>query len=276
MREEGVTGNPRPVREARQDGPVPLFSHPEWSAAFDWLVQGTTARGLDDDFDLRLSGTTPATVALGRWRLLRESLGMPRVIHAGQVHGTRVLRHPGGGPAGLFIADAADGHATRATGVLLTVTVADCIPISIVDPTRRALALLHGGWRGVAAGIIEEGVGTLHELAGSEPGDLHLHLGPAICGACYEVGPEVHAALGCEVPPDKRPIDLRAVAADRARGLGIAPARISISTHCTRCGDSPFFSHRAGFAGRQIGLLGIRPEGTQPLDTGRAHQGDGM
>lgn len=249
------------VLEVARPGPVPLFVHPGWSARFDWLVQGTTGRGAPDDFDLRLSGATPASTALGRWRRLRESLGMPRIVHAGQVHGARVLRHPTGEPAGLFLAEAADGHATRADGVLLTVTVADCIPISLVDPTRRALALLHGGWRGVAAGIIEEGVATLHELAGTSPEDLFLHLGPAICGACYEVGPEVYTALRCEAPPENRPIDLRAIAADRAAALGIAPERISISAHCTRCHGAPFFSHRAGSSGRQVGVLGIRPDG---------------
>jgi YfiH family protein len=185
-------------------------------------------------------------------------------VHSGQVHGTRVLRHPGGGPAGFLIADTADGHATRAAGVLVTVTVADCIPISIVDPERRALALLHGGWRGVAGGIVEAGVAALRELAGSHPEELFLHLGPAICGACYEVGPEVHAALGCEVPPENRPVDLRAIAARNARRLGMATERITTSAHCTRCGDSPFFSHRAGHPGRQVGVLGIKDDGAGP------------
>lgn len=263
------------VLEARQDGQVPLFVHPGWAERFEWLIQGTTARGPDDDFDLRLSGATPSATALGRWRMLREAVGAPRVVHAGQVHGTRVLRHPTGEPAGLFLADPADGHATSAAGVLLTVTVADCIPISLVDPGRRALALLHGGWRGVAGGIIEEGLITLRELAGSTPEELYLHLGPAICGTCYEVGPEVFTALGCEARPEKRPIDLRAVAARRAEGLGIAPERITISAHCTRCHDSPFFSHRAGSAGRQVGILGLRPPAGGPSEASRVGQQEG-
>lgn len=251
-------------------GPVPLFTHPRWAERFPWLIQGTTARGPDDDFDLRLSGDAPAGAVFGRWRLIREVLGAERVKFAAQVHGTRVIQHRGEGPAGLSIADAADGHATMAPSVLLAVSVADCIPISIVDPDRRAVALLHGGWRGVASGILEEGVATLRDLAGSAPGDLFVHLGPAICGKCYEVGPEVFEALDLEPPLEKMPIDLRAVAALRAERLGVDPTRITRSTRCTRCNDSPFFSHRAGHHGRQVAVLGIsaREVGAPQVDAG--------
>jgi YfiH family protein len=241
-------------------GPVPIFCHPGWRQKFPWLVQGTTARGAGEGFDLRLSGEAPVGGTLGRWRQLRETLGFHRAVHAGQVHGTRVLHHRAGGAAGLLITDTADGHATDTPGVLLTVSIADCIPISIVDPERRAIALLHGGWRGVAAGMIEEGLAALRAVAGSEPESLYLHLGPAICGDCYEVGPEVHTALGLEEPPHNQPIDLRAIAARKATQLGVEPERITTSTFCTRCAESPFYSYRAGSKGRQVGVLGIRRE----------------
>jgi hypothetical protein len=258
----------RIVREERAEGAVPFYVHPEWAGRFPWLVQGTTARGQGDEpFDLRLFGTLPVGTVLERWRALRGATGLPSAVHARQVHGATVAIHSRGAP-GLLIIDDLDGHATREAGLLLTVSVADCIPISLVDPVRRAIALLHGGWRGVAAGILERGIATLGALAGSDPGDLHLHLGPAICGACYEVGPEVHAALGVEVPPGPRPIDLRAIAAERAVTAGVAPDRISVSAFCTRCGDSPFFSHRAGCGERQVGLLGIRPDVAAGHDAG--------
>lgn len=245
---------------------MPILQHPEWAGRFPWLVQGTTARGEAEDFDLRLSGTAPIGASLARWRLLRESLGYSRVVCAGQVHGTRVLRHQHEGPAGLIIAEAADGHATTLPDLLLAASVADCIPVSIIDPEQRAIALLHAGWRGVAAGIIAEGMASLRELAGSSTADLHLHLGPAICGGCYEVGPEVYAALGLEPPAGNTPIDLRAIAARQALELGVAESKMTISAHCTRCQDSPFFSHRAGSLLRQVGVLGIRLEETTRRD----------
>jgi YfiH family protein len=253
-----------PIRD-----PVPLLIQPEWAELFPWLVQATTFRGAAAaEFDLRLFGAVPSGEVLKRWELLQRTLDFPRAVHARQVHGARVLVHRAGEPAGLLIADTADGHLTEAPGVLLTVSAADCIPISLVDPERRAIALLHGGWRGVAAGIVEEGIRALESIAGSDPEMIYLHLGPAICGDCYEVGPEVHSGLGLTVPLRNQPIDLRAIAAERALALGVRPERMSISAHCTNCSAIPLFSHRAGNAGRQVGILGIR--GVAPSIEGRS------
>ena len=153
-----------------------------------------------------------------------------------------------------------DGHLTARAGLLLSVGVADCVPVSIVDPVRRVVAALHSGWRGTAAGITERGIRRLAEIGSSRPADLWLHCGPAICGACYEVGPEVHAAIqtDCEPPAGRAPIDVRAAIAQRAMGLGLDPSRITLSAHCTRCGPPDFFSHRGGSSARQMGVLGIR------------------
>lgn len=250
----------RVVRERRVPGDVPLFRHPEWEERFPWVVQGTTGRGsADAPFDLGLFGGQPVGAALRRWRVLRNATGIPTAVHARQVHGAAVLVHSGACPPGLVIADDADGHVTRAENVLLAVSVADCVPVFVVAPEARAVALLHAGWRGVAAGIVERGIEVLLETAGATAGELFVHLGPAICGECYEVGPEVHVALGLAQPAGNLPIDLRAVAAGRAVARGVDPDRITVSGFCTRCAGSPFFSHRAGCAERQMGVLGIRP-----------------
>jgi len=246
------------VREERVPGTVPWYVHREWAARFPWLIQGITGRGDGPEpFDLGLAGSVPVGTALGRWRALRDALGCARAVHARQVHGAALLWHGPGAP-GLELTEAADAHATRTEGVLLTVSVADCVPVFLVDPEERAVALLHAGWRGTAAGVLEAGVETLIR-AGSRPAVLRMHCGPAICGECYEVGPEVHEALGLPVPPGAEPVDLRAVLAERAARLGIDPAHITTSEYCTRCGSPPFFSHRAGQAGRQFAGLALRP-----------------
>lgn len=237
---------------------MPVHEHPAWSDRFDWLVQGTTGRG-DDGFDLRFFGPTPSGSLIRRWRTLREATGCPSAAHAFQVHGARVLVHDAAPAAGLLVADDADGHATHVPGLLLTISVADCVPAFVVDPERRAVALLHAGWRGAAAGILERGIETLGKRYGSRPGDLLVHFGPSICGDCYEVGPEVHRALGLGSPDAPRPVDLRGALADRALALGVDAGAVTISEHCTRCGDSPFYSHRAGHPERQVAFLGIRP-----------------
>ena len=139
------------------------------------------------------------------------------------------------------------------------VTVADCVPVFLADPTRRALALLHAGWRGVVAGVLEKGISGLGSRFGSRPRDIFVHMGPSICGTCYEVGPEVHHALGLPVPDEPTAVDLRTILGQRALSGGILEGHITVSGFCTLCPGSPFFSHRRGEGQRQLGYLGVRP-----------------
>jgi hypothetical protein len=117
--------------------------------------------------------------------------------------------------------------------------------------------VVHAGWRGTAAGALEAGLDVFAERLGSRPEDLHVHLGPAICGSCYEVGPEVHAALSLPAPGGRAPADLRAVLVRRALTAGVDGGRVTVSEWCTRCGDSPFFSHRGGDSERQVAFAGL-------------------
>lgn len=246
------------VREEPFPG-IPALVHPDWRRAFPWLVQGTTRRGVGPDtFDLGMfSDASPAVSVAGAWERLRVGAGCRSVVHAHQVHGAAVRVHGPGSP-GLHLAEACDGHATASPGVLLAVTVADCVPVFLVDPERRAVALLHAGWRGAAEGILERGIETLRRRLGCAPAGLHAHLGPSICGSCYRVGPEVFTALGLPAPAAPAPLDLRAALAGRAVAAGVEAGRLTVSGHCTLCGDSGMFSHRGGDRARQAGYLGIR------------------
>jgi YfiH family protein len=248
------------VREvfSDDDRPLPIADHPGWRNRFPWLVQGATARGEGlSSADFALIGDGPASDVRQRWMSLLSSVDMERAVLGRQVHGSVVRFHREGG-VGLEVVPATDGHATRSVGVLLGVTVADCVPVTVVDPDRRTVAVLHAGWRGTAAGVLEEGVGVLVERMGSSPADLHVHLGPAICGSCYEVGPEVHEALGLPLVRGPVPVDLRAVLARRVLNAGVAGDRVTVSEWCTLCGDSPFFSHRGGDTERFLAFAGIR------------------
>ncbi|HEX5725749.1 MAG TPA: laccase domain-containing protein, partial [Longimicrobiaceae bacterium] len=207
------------VEERPLGGAVPLWVHPEWAERFPWLAQGTTGRGGGEEpFDLGLSGGQPVGRVLDRWRLLLKNTGMETVAHSRQVHRAELWEHCGRNAPGIVVMDGFDGHLTDRPGLLLAVSVADCIPVSLVDPERRVAALVHAGWRGVAAGIVERAIHRLHDAWGAPAGGLRLHCGPAICGRCYEVGPDVHAAVHPDraPPPEPRPIDLRLAVAERA------------------------------------------------------------
>lgn len=267
----------REVTEVFRAGNPGYWVHPEWETRFPWLIQGTTGRGRDGDggagpWTFALFSEPPGVGAPEAWEALGESLGCPHIALAQQVHGRSVSIHGTGGtlPARdvgrlirpgedrRTIAPDSDGHVTGARGVLLGVTVADCVPVFLVDPEKRAIGLLHAGWRGAVEGVLEEGVDSLQSETEADPGSLYLHLGPAICGECYEVGEEVHTALGLPRPNGPSPVDLRAHLAARAIGIGLAEGRVTQSTWCTLCSGSPFYSHRRGDKERQVGFLAVR------------------
>jgi YfiH family protein len=194
----------------------------------------------------------PVRVVTARWGALRALLGGPaaRLATSFQVHGATVLRHRGEWQ-GFLRGPEADGHLATERGTGMAVTVADCVPVLIAHPSGAAAAL-HSGWRGTVARITEAAIRQLDAL-GLRAADLRLHCGPAICGRCYEVSADVHAQLTGRDPGRPTTVDLRAIIADHARALGVR--EISLSPLCTRCDNDRFFSHRAGDAGRQLGVV---------------------
>lgn len=254
----------RRVTEETRRGRIPLRVHPEWARTLPWVVQGTTMRtpadsGVGGDLDFGLFTGARAGAVMKRWEGLAEDTGCGSLVHARQVHGRGIALHEGA-RAGLLLAPPCDGHATRQPGMLLAVSVADCVPVFVVAPRVRAVMLLHAGWRGVSQGILEAGLRMLERDFGTHAGETRMHMGPAICGRCYEVGREVHEALGLPRPDSAcRPVDLRRALVQRALAAGADSAHLTASTFCTRCSDAPFFSHRGGDAGRQIAVLGIAP-----------------
>jgi YfiH family protein len=198
-----------------------------------------------------------------RDRLCGE-LGLSWLCASRQVHGTTVRRvREAGGCGGEALGVDADGHATALRGVGAMVLVADCLPV--VLGSRGAVAALHAGWRGLAGGVIEEGVRALRELG--DEGELAAVIGPGAGPCCYEVGEEVHAAFdGAQGVGERnidppvlarrrggRYIDLPALARERLLAAGVG--RVEWVGICTIC-DERFFSHRrqGSRAGRQAGI----------------------
>jgi YfiH family protein len=196
----------------------------------------------------------PVRDVTARWDALRSLLGggTARLATAFQVHGAAIVEHQGGWQ-GHLRGGAADGHLTTIRETALAVTVADCVPVFLAHPAG-AIAALHSGWRGTVARITERAIGRLIAL-GYSAAEMQLHCGPAICGRCYEVSPDVFGQLTGQAVDVPTPVDLRALIADHARAAGVRT--ISVSPLCTRCDNDRFFSHRAGDAGRQLGVIAL-------------------
>jgi YfiH family protein len=231
--------------------------------ALSELVPGVDAFGIRAFVTTRAVGTfgsngvEPVREVMSRWAELRRELapGGARLATATQVHGADVIVHHAGW-TGWLRGDAADGHASLHRGLALAVTVADCVPVFITHPSGAA-ALLHSGWRGTAARIVERGIEALAQR-GIPIAELRVHTGPAICGKCYEVSADVYEQLTGTNPGAPRTVDLRALIAENAHAAGVT--LISTSASCTRCDNDRFFSHRAGDTGRQIAVLIADPD----------------
>lgn len=212
----------------------------------------TTTR---DNGSYGMGSDEPVGLVMSRWALLESELharGIDRLACAHQVHGADVATH-GGNWSGWLRQRGVDGHITVTPGTALAVTVADCTPVFVAHPAG-AIAALHAGWRGTAAHILSVGLGRLAAL-GFPSSECAVHLGPAICGPCYEVGPEVLQAVTGRPATGKGYLDTRAVLAEQAAKLGVQ--EITISTFCTRCHNDRFYSHRAGDWGRQLGVIAL-------------------
>ena len=244
------------VREELRAGPLPFYDLPTWRA--HGVVAGITGRGTEPGrgFDLGLWTDAPVGEVMSRWRAFRRAqLGFDAVILGNQVHGTVI--ETVGTCHGWIQLEGVDGWVTTCGGVLLTVTVADCIPVYLQVP-GRGVALLHAGWRGTAAGILTAGLARLISTTNSDAGNVLMHLGVGICGPCYEVGSEV--MTGCGMPaegPGPWHLDLRGRLAAEARRLGIG--QVSTSDWCSAHDRSSFYSHRAstGGDGRMVAYLGV-------------------
>lgn len=233
-------------------GDFPCHELTEWAASVG-VIAGITNRGAD----FGLQSPESAGAVLERWRRFRAGLrpGFEGVVVAHQCHGATIATHRRRA-SGWRVEDEVDGHLTAEAGLLLGVTVADCVPVYLVEAGGRWTGLLHAGWRGVAGGIVERGVASLCELSGRAPADIVMHCGVSICGSCYEVGPEVYQAATGESLAEQRHLDLRAAALRRAERLGVK--RITVSPWCTAHDNGAFYSHRAsgGTDGRMVAYLG--------------------
>jgi polyphenol oxidase len=210
-----------------------------------WLEAGLP--GGKAAFTTRLGGSAatsrqPLASALG--------IGCDRIATARQVHGTDLLFHEGGGEKATV--PVGDGHVLAEPGLAALVFVADCLPVALAGP--GGLAILHCGWRGLAAGIVERGAAAVAAT--------HAAIGPGIGPCCFEVGEEVLAAFEPLATglAGGRLLDLPAVTRRLLRNAGVE--RVETAELCTRCEADLFFSYRreGDAAGRQAGLVWL--EGT--------------
>ncbi len=195
----------------------------------------------------------------------RVGFAPERCYRLSQVHGREVVVIAGDEDPAAVLRTPADALVTDRAGVTLGVATADCVPVLLVDPVRRAAGAAHAGWRGLAGGVLEATIATLADRFGAVPSRLLAAIGPCIGPCCYEVGEEVASALATTPAAllrgdGPRPhLDLPAAARARLVAAGLAEASISAAGLCTRCHDDLLFSYRRDreLSGHHLSVVGL-------------------
>jgi polyphenol oxidase len=213
------------------------------------------------------------TAVLANRRMIMAELGLPDrpLVTVDQEHGATVVDVDAtdvgsaeGGSCALPVR--ADGMVTRTAGVALMVGLADCVPVALLDGVHPVVGILHAGWRGIAAGVVEAGVAAMR-AAGADPSTTMAAIGPSVAACCYPVGDDVAGQVTGRFPAararstDGRPaLDLRAAVDQALRRRGV----VHVVGHrdCTAHQPGRYFSaRRDGATGCQAGVVALRPAG---------------
>jgi hypothetical protein len=195
---------------------------------------------------MRVSGDPTAAIMKRRRDFLnRRGLAARPVVAAGLSHGSKVavVRHA------EEIIPGCDGLITDNPGLILSITVADCLPLYFYDPVKKVIAISHAGWRGVLADIASETIRALKTNFQSAPADIQAFIGPHLRSCHFGVQDDVSKMFsGYRDFMDSREgryfIDLAAIVKNQLTGQGLSEPNIGISQDCSYCLSDRYFSHR--------------------------------
>jgi len=288
------TGSPWTTRSSRglQLLQIPAFSKLPWLVhGFSTKPGGVSTQDGQKLLNLGFTDWDTKENVLENRRRFQSALGATdlKLISLKQIH-SDVIHLFDAAPAEVCQGDAS---ITNRPGLLLAVQTADCVPILLVDPKKRAVAAVHAGWRGTLARMVVKAVGQMQMHFNSKPADLLAAIGPSIGGCCYEVGTEVATQFlsqfleapewfdefrtgdepnpvqwlnmmppGHQPPPKNVLLDLRKANRAQLLGAGLRAPNIFVSDLCTACRRDLLFSYRkeGPESGRLMSVIGLRSE----------------
>lgn len=196
---------------------------------------------------------------LDNYHIIAEAIGVDfdKMVLSNQVHDKRIWyveeADAGKGLTRESNITGYDGLTTNIPGIPLVTFYADCVPVIILDPVKKAVTSIHSGWKSTLLNISLEGLKMMKDRYNSNMKDLQVAVGPSICKSCFEVGKEVYqefigAHPWCgefiESRNGKYYIDLQRIIRRELTNGGVDPANILISDVCTKCNNDMFFSYR--------------------------------
>lgn len=185
-----------------------------------------------------------------------DSIGINEsaICQAQQVHGTtvQIVEQPGDYPE-------TDGFITSIPELMLTIRIADCLPVFLYTPQNRIIGLVHAGWRGTSQKITKNAANKMIEHFGVGVKNIHAFLGPSIGPCCYQVGDEVAKQFPSNCVQSNK-LNLWKANRDQLIQIGVLPSNINVSQLCTCCHQEWFYSHRGsdGKTGRILAFFMLK------------------
>jgi len=232
-----------------------------------WKKDGKIAHG----FGMRSQGGERSMRKDWLEKAVRENEQVFPLVSLRQVHGDRVVIFNGNIQKVEEVwREEGDSLITQSSGLALGVFTADCLPIFLYDPKKRAIGIVHAGWRGTARGVTGKAVEKMKTAFQCQSADIHAAMGPCIGPCCYEVDSPVKKAfeeggipweLIAQPRGEKKwSLDLHLANSLLLQAAGVREEDIEILKFCTSCQRETFYSYRKGdkTQGRQLNFIALK------------------
>jgi len=240
----------------------PIFeSYPELFCVFSTRIGGFSQNEFSTMNMGLNSGDNLAIVKKNRkylFKLLKvdeKNLAIPKQIHSASV---KNITEPG-------IYSDTDALCTNSQDVFLSVQTADCLPLFLYEPNKKAIAVVHSGWQGSLKGIVPKTLESLVNEYEIQTNNLKIVIGPGIQGSCYEVKEDVFSEfpekfLKEHEDKEKKYLDLQSFIKNQLINQGVVENNIYIDPTCTHCDVKRYYSYRRDKykSGRMIGIIGFK------------------
>ncbi len=196
---------------------------------------------------------------LKNYRIIADAIGVDfdKMVLSNQVHDNkiRVVKLADAGKGLITESDIIgfDGLSTNNNGIPLVTFYADCVPVLLLDPVKKAITAVHSGWKSTVKNISYNALLLMKDTYGSNFEDIQVAIGPSICKDCFEVDFDVYNCFldkfnWCKKYTDYRAgkyhIDLQRIIKQVMIDAGVLESNIVISDICTKCNNDVFFSYR--------------------------------
>ena len=186
----------------------------------------------------------PGNIANRKRFFEAQGLGGRKIVVANLVHGMNVEKI---NASSDYVALDTDALVTKAPGIVLTLTGADCFPVYLEEKTAGIVGLAHCGWRGIVGGIVEKTIAAMVGMGGKAE-NITLTIGPGICAEHFEIREDALPAFAAYtdfiIKDKKIRADLKGIIKKQAADAGISSEHISDWNECTYCLPDKYFSYR--------------------------------